>query len=419
MYSVIIKIKYNKGGERMKIWKKILIIISVIFVIGLMIGLWQVNQTVNTKSENIIWKELVDNWNKKGLDLVHEGNVEQGIEYFQKALKKAEEYKELGINGTIIKGNLLSNSYNNLGYAYCLLDKYDLSKYYLEKALAIEPNDAIEHSNMGNTYVALEQYEEAMKHYDLSLEYDSKFSYAIYGKASLYYNQNEYERALELFNQYLDQIPDDRDAIDYLIYCNLYLNHLDKALKLADESILSFEDNYDFYIAKGLIYERSKSYDELEQYYKELASIFKDHVNAQIKLGEFYYKNEEYQTALKHFLSSKNRYQENLELDGWLIDCYAALEDFTGLYDFYKDITGIGRVTEQFCIDVAYTYYDSTYYMESIPFFEDAIKINPDSEDAHIGMLQSLYFGKRYQRGIEFGLAAEQKFKSNFDIPFW
>jgi tetratricopeptide (TPR) repeat protein len=401
----------------MELKKKIIYIIVCIVVIAFYIDMTNGNKASETMSDNYQLKNLVNEWNETGLTLVDEGKIEQGIDYFQQALQKAEEYEEVGTSSELEKGTLLSNSYNNLGLAYYLLDKYNESKNYLEMALDIEPNDAIEHSNMGNTYIALDQSEEAMKQFDLSLGYDSDLSYALYGKGTIYYDQNEYEKALSFFNLYLDQIPDDKDAINYSIYCNLSLNNFDKALALADKAIASFEDDYEFYVAKGDIYAKTKNYEELKQFYNNLASKFNYDVNAQIMLGEFYYNNEEYPAALEQFQKANNQFKDNSELDSWLVSSYAALDDFKGLSDYYHNIADSSKVTEQLCIDIGNAFYDSTYYMESIPYFEDAIKINPDSEEACIDKLRSLYYGKRYNRGIEFGMEIEQKFYTNLDIP--
>jgi len=395
--------------------KRNIIIISLI-LIGLFLGAFINSNTEVSKKDPL--KISADEANQAGLKLVEEGKVEDGLVYFQKALMYANEYDEKhNYSWSEESGILLSNAYNNIGYANNLLNNYELGKENLDKALSILPNDDYEYLNMGNAYYGLSEYEKAVEYFDLAINYNSKAEHAYYGKGLVHYNNFEYEDALQMFETYLSYVPYDTDAKEYIIYCNLYLDNTDKALELVDKAIKENDTNINFYIAKSEIYAKTKSYNEVKKFNENIAALFQNDIDLQINLGEFYYNNKEYQSALEKFMAMKEQFQDNVDVDSWIIICYSALDALEDADAYFQKEVEAGNASSQLCNDIGNAHTDATLYMESIPYYEKAFSLDPKSQEAPVNIMNALYYGKRFTKCIEFGIAVKDKFDTVFDIP--
>lgn len=401
--------------------KKIIMLISsatLLFLVICTIAVFFLYDIIVTGMNVYHLKYNVEEASSTGLSLVDEGKVEEGLEYLQKALDFAIAFDKIESKKWQETSQiLLSDAYNNLGYGYLCLEDYTLSIEYLNQALRTEPNYSYEYSNkayaLGNQY----DYEEALKYYDLALKEDEDDGYAYYGKGVIYYDQGNYEAASEEFETYLEFEPTDIDAMSYLTYCYHNSNETDLALKYLDNTIKLNREEVDLYLVKADLYEQAKSYEEAENYIENLTGLFPSNVEVQINLSEFYYNHGEYQTALEHFIRLKEEFMDNVDIDSWIISCFREedrLEDAGRYLDRRKEE---GTATSQLCTDIGDAYTSKTLYMEAIPYYEEALIIDPELEWASVNIIQSLYNGNRLVRCIEYAEQAEKKFTESYDIP--
>lgn len=354
--------------------------------------------------------------NKKGLELIDLDKVESSIEYFEEALRYALEYQELEDDKeSEIVGDLLSDAYNNLCLAYYILGQYEQSLECGNLSIEILPNDSLEYSNRGNAYYGLYRYEEAMEDYNKAVEIDSKNSYAYYGRGSVYYVWEDYEKSLLEFDKSLTYKPDDVDAYVYKIWCHYYLGNFDEGIEVSDKAISIDENDIEIYRAKGQIILAKSGYDEAEAYYRMVADSFSDKIEAQMLIGRLYYNNENYKAALDCFLKIKDNLGTNDSLNCWIISCYTALGDMNLADKYFNDLLSDGEATTYFCNYVGddFTYYG--YYMEALKYYEEAMRIDETDKTAYYNMLYSLFYGKRYNRCIEFGKKMINKFGEDYD----
>lgn len=404
--------------------KVILLVISSLFIIFMTTGCSALIEQFTEKTEEAkskyLLKNSADEANQAGLELMDNGQAREGLEYFQKALEYAQKYNELEpYNQSETSGTLLSDAYNNLSYAYYNLNEYELSLENAEKAIQIPPNESIEYSNRGNAYYSLYQYEEALQDYEKAIELDSTNAYAYYGKGSVNYDQGEYEKALQDLDTYLSYEPGDIDAYLYIIWCHYSLGNYVNGLEMADNALLIDEENIDLYDVKGSIIQETESYEEAERYYKTVADRFHDQAEAQILLGEFYYDNSDFTTALDYFMETKDTFPDNSDLDNWIILCYSAVDDLKKADSYYQKVIEDGSATVTLCNSLGNEYAYQGYYMESIKYFDEAIRIDTEDKEAYINKLYSLYNGKRYYKCIEFGKTVLDKFKNDIDILWY
>ncbi|MDJ1169769.1 tetratricopeptide repeat protein [Roseofilum sp. BLCC_M154] len=148
-----------------------------------------------------------DSLNSLGVAYYSQGDYEQAISYYQKAL---EIRQEIGDRSGIAK------SFNNLGLAYCSQGDYGKAISNYQKAIEIfqQIGDCSVTSttlmNLGNAYYAQGDYGQAMSCYQQALEIRreigdcSGIANSLIGLGNAYNSQGEYERVISYSQQALE-----------------------------------------------------------------------------------------------------------------------------------------------------------------------------------------------------------------------
>lgn len=393
----------------------LLIVITVLCILSATGCSYYVDSRDKVYSKISLW-ESANEANQKGLQSIDNDNVKEALAYFEKALDNSKQYVELSdnvINQT--SGELLSNSYNNICLAYNLMYEYELALEYGNLAAEITPVTSYVYSNRGNSYLGLYKYEEALQDYEESIKADKTNSYAFYGKGVVYYNQEKYEKSIEAFEKCIAIMPDDMDAYQYIIMCHYYLGEYDKGIELSDKAI-EMGNNFDIYYSKGMNIQGKDGYEKAESYHKEIAKRFSNEIEAQIRLGKFYYDNQNYNKALMCFKIAKKKFKPNTDLDEWIILCYTTMGEMEKADTYYYEVLKAGNATAEICNFIGNEFAYRGYRMESIKYYNKAIFIDPLDKEAYINKIYSLYYGKRYRKCIKFGEIALEKFKDDYDI---
>lgn len=357
--------------------------------------------------------------NLRGLELVDEDKYEEALVYFEEALEHANNYLEsLGGKTNKFSDELFSDVYNNLCLAYNSLFDYETGLEYGNLAFELDKNSTYVYSNRGNSYYGLGMYPEAMQDYNKAIEIDDKNSFAYYGKGLVHYDQAEYDKSLVEFQRSLDIIPDDIDAFQYVIWCCYYLEDYDMGIEISDKAI-KLGDNFDIYYLKGLNIQGKQGYEDAESYYMEVSERFSNEAEAYISLGRFYYDNGNYKKALEYLISIRDKFNSSQNLHNWILSCYIAMDDMKGADAYFQTVAAEGNATVDICNFIGEELVYGGYYIESIKYFDEAIRIDGDGKQAYINKLYSLYYGKRFSRCIEFGKIASEKFKDDYDILFY
>lgn len=361
-------------------------------------------------------------YNKKGLELMNEGNVSEAVEYFNKSLDNLEgfDWDLLEHDEKILKSkNLFDSPLNNLSWAYNELEEYEKSLEYIELSLKILPNSDTEYTNKGNALLGLGRYEEALESYSKAIKKNRDCGYAYYGKGLVYFEQEKYKESLAEVDRYLKYRKFDLDGAIHKVYCHLNLGEQEKALNYADDIIGKNKDNYDAYRPKGIVLKWIGNAEKLRTFYEETADKFSHSIDAQIALGSFYYNNRQYNKSLEHFIKLIENYPDNIDLYVWVINNYSALKEYDKALEYSDKALNIDDESHVIYNAIGNMKIDKTEYMESVEYFDRAIQINPEYEDAYINKLYALYTGKRYSRCIDFGKESEAKFNLTYNIPWF
>ncbi|MEF2966764.1 S41 family peptidase [Paenibacillus sp. M1] len=356
--------------------------------------------------------------NEEGYRLNEEGKPTEAIEALEEAIEYIYELEPglENLDHEVERTELIDSPFNNIAWAYNELGQYELGLEYIGKSLLILPNTSEEYNNKGNVLYGLDRYEEAMAAYDQALTMDSGVINANYGKGLIYYDQGEYEKALGQFETYLKAEPGDAESAEMKIYCLQALDRGQEALKYADGYFAKHEDVYDGYRVKGTALEGEAEYEEVEDFYLQMAGKFPDQLEPQLKLGDFYYNYGEYDEAASQYKKLEEKYPDTISIRLGLIKTYSSMGDLDSVQEAYKDAPEAAEIHTA----VGNAYLNNGLYTASVPYFEKAIEMEPENQEGYISKLKALNWGKRYSRCAVFGEKAMTWLTpATSDIPWY
>lgn len=140
--------------------------------------------------------------------------------------------------------------------------EYDTSLDFIDKAIALEPENAVTYVNRGVLYMDINAFDQALADYEKALEIDGLNPAALTNIAAIHRSRGDYEKAREMLEKVLDSQYEDSS-----VYNNLALTYSEQGeyVKALDyfEKALKFDPN-NFYALSNLAiaYKNIKQYDE-------------------------------------------------------------------------------------------------------------------------------------------------------------
>ena len=97
--------------------------------------------------------------------------------------------------------------WNNEGVALIQLGRYEEALKAYDKAIELNPNDAVTWCNKGVVLRVFGRYEEALKAYDKAIELKPDLAEAWYGKGCVYFLKGDKRNALENLSKAIELNP--------------------------------------------------------------------------------------------------------------------------------------------------------------------------------------------------------------------
>lgn len=402
------------------------VIFSIILCITLSISAWKLTNKFAKdyygyiNNETFQQRDEAEQKNQEGMDLMDLDRTEEAIKCFEESAEIAEE--SLSKAKTEVEKEdlsaILTNVYNNLCWAYNILEQYQVGLEYGREAINIQPNDFYEYINYGNSLSGLGNNEEALRYYDMAIEDNADAQNAYYGKGAIYYLRYQYKEAIEMFVTYLEIEPNDLDAISYLIEAYYNNGEYKKALELVNKAIENNNQNVDLYIRKGRIVCELETIQAAIQFYEEILERYPDHMLLMQSIGDLYYNHSNYQEALDHYIRLAMRQPDNENVNSSIINCYVALENFDQAKEFYESCIDNNYESALLCNTMGDVYYNQGKYMESIEYYDIAIQLAQEDSLGYSNKLYALLYAKRYYSGVNFAKLAANKYNFSYDILF-
>jgi Flp pilus assembly protein TadD len=171
-----------------------------------------------TLNRNVVWRNEVNLWT----DVVsrapqsyqpyfnlavarrNAGQFDKAIKLFEKSYEKAP--------GSEGKGIVLSN----MALVFYLNKDYGRAKEYLEKALALIPENPGVYSLLGDVYFMQTAYEKALEQYEKALGLDPEFKRPLIGIGMAYFRLGRTDKTISHFEKVKSIIPNDGRLYYYL-----------------------------------------------------------------------------------------------------------------------------------------------------------------------------------------------------------
>lgn len=239
---------------------------------------------------------------------------------------------------------------------------YTHSLYFIDKGLAINPNDldfleikgltlecmdnhrqAIDLYNrvldldpyristwhyLGALYLDSENYADALKAFDYVLAIAPNNAIALSQKAYCLFYQNDYAKAAEYCRQYLQIYPDDDVLLMLLGECYNNLGDTDRALKVFRKAVALNPDAPEGHIAIGEILDQQGKYNAAIDELRQAVRLNPDNALTLQKLGNMYFTQADFSAAATAY---GRAYRLDAHLEKICL-CYALA--FYGLGDF-------------------------------------------------------------------------------------
>ena len=141
------------------------------------------------------------------------------LDTFEQALKldeKDDDNAEFAYLQAIEQGNLIPDSYCNLGIIYASKGDSVKALSSFNHCLSCNPSHLEGHYNLANMYFDLKNYELATMHYKLALQIDPDFTEVYYNIALSLLSESKYDDSLDHLKIYCNIVPNDRSARDLM-----------------------------------------------------------------------------------------------------------------------------------------------------------------------------------------------------------
>jgi len=128
----------------------------------------------------------------KGMVCLHQGNYDQAIAEFNKAIEL---------------NSRLPHAYNNRGIAYWRKGNYDQALADFTKSIEISPNNATSYVGRGSVYGDKGNYDQAISDFNKAIDLDPNIADTYYNRGSIYHDKGDYTKAISDYSKAIEIKP--------------------------------------------------------------------------------------------------------------------------------------------------------------------------------------------------------------------
>lgn len=265
--------------------------------------------------------------------------------------------------------NVLANQYSNKGVREYNEYKYEKALQSFENSIEINSMPMFLRTDSNSLYNAA-MCASLAKKYDKAIRYYEKLIEVKYGGSEIFLNlselfkiQNNIEKALSVLNVGIEKYPNNSTKlVNQLI--NLYLDSSKKAeaKQLLDNIILKGTKEPNYYIVLASLYDSEKDFDKVIELYTKALELNNSDYNSNYQMGALWYNKAIKQNEFVNTLTDEIQFKaEKAKVD--------------------------------------------EYFHKSLPYFESADKIKPNSKNV-LSKLKFLY--KRFNNTEKYNSVCKQ-----------
>ncbi len=301
-----------------------------------------------------------------GSALLKTGDEFSAIEYFKKA----------GTSDRI--GEIAHRAYSRLGVLYTERHDYLIAEKFLELALAIRPQDAVNNYNLGIAYLKMKKTDKALEMFENAEKLGEKDSQVQENVGEAYLSMNQYEKSLGIYNRLLATSKRNIKILSRIGEIYYKKGDLDKAYEsyrkitevepatenariaylnmgnIMDDAQM-FEDAIRAYQKAlaispkdsaalhniGIAYRHAGKPELAIQSWKESSSLDDKSPNATIAIGDYYYEKGFYDLAEKEYQNILARFPNQQDVHFKIATIYYKRNSLEYALDAYRRVLGI------------------------------------------------------------------------------
>ncbi len=327
------------------------------------------------------------------------------IEKYTKAFDKWQDDQNKKLADEFFRKGLIELKDGNNDEAIRLFDE----------ALKHYPDHVLAHSYKGTAYHRNKQDEEAMLASDEALKRQEDEPNAHFTKGEIFYGKYKDREAEQEFVQVIEKDKKNAYAFFKLGVLKLLGGRNKEGLILFEKALAvdpnGLNDKYqrNAHYNKGVANERLRKFEDAERNYRKAIDLDGKYTKAYIQLGEVYYKRKDYdrsaQTLTEGLDSSPNSYELTFLLGktyDTMADKNRAPEQYDSALLYYKKAHELNPKSFEALYNTGNVYLKKKENNEAINYFKQAAEIDADDYalNADFG---AAYLGlKEYDKSIEY-----------------
>lgn len=203
---------------------------------------------------------------------------------------------------------LSSAAYVDQGMAYIEQGAYEEAVAELEKAIALDPDNADAHRNLGIAYGELNRWEESAAAYERAIEIDPDFGEAYADLTAAYFHLGRIPEALEAGEKAIELAPDSATAHNNLGVVYEQQGEFDKAIAEYERAVELDPSDPNPHNNLGIIYKQQGEFDQAIAEYEKAIALDPGDPKPHNNLGNVYKQQGEFDQAIAE-------YEKALEVD--------------------------------------------------------------------------------------------------------
>jgi tetratricopeptide (TPR) repeat protein len=176
---------------------------------------------------------------------------------FQAALEEADKSIQVEPH--------LAQNYANKAWTFIDMGRTQDARFWLEKAIAIEPDKEIGHLNLADYYRRIRELDLAVKHYRIALDIKPNSARIYSNLAGTLGDLGRWKEAEEVTQKALSFNPKDGISLGYLGYIALEHKNYESAGKFYDAAFAADPSYFRYYIGHARIAMHAKKFEQAEK----------------------------------------------------------------------------------------------------------------------------------------------------------
>ena len=274
--------------------------------------------------------------------------------------------------------------------------------YPLEKQMAIKVLN-----NLGVAYKRQGSFENAIAVFQKGIETDASYG-AFYSNLSAVYRlQKRYQEAFDILIKTVNLHHHLHDYIALIEFLK-FLKKPQEALRIANDAVKQFPEEYEAYLTLGNLFASFKAYDKTIEPYRKAILLSPERTQAYNNIGVAYKElgyNEESLVAYKKALALNPKDPAAYNNLGNLL---RNMGDLKGAVEHLKCSISLNPNYADAYSNIGAVYKEAKEYQAAIPYYQQALILSPEHTNANFDMaLMELTFGdyengwKRYEHRLK------------------